>query len=1091
MGSPADQAQRDLITDSLDTTILVEAAAGTGKTTCLIGRMVNLLRHDKCSINTLAAVTFTRKAAAELRIRFQVALAEAAANCNDEKSAIRLVGASERVEQCFIGTIHSFCSRILRERPFEAGVDPDFSELDEIADSSLRKQAWREHVASLISSDDPILHELEDLGLQISAGLHRSDKLVEELEQVGLDAAELGPSFLNMAEYPDIEDWPAEPYPMPDVTPYRAAIVEYIDHMASFEFPVERGNDELMNRYEEIVRKSKNVDLDSTWELMELLDLFNSRKAIQKMWPEKKIGKRERDRWDEFRDSHIRPLQLHWRQHRYSTCIRAIVPARELYDQKRNDANSLNYSDLLLRAAHLLRDYPDVRAYFRQRFTHVLVDEFQDTDPVQAQVMMLLTADHEHETNWRKCRPVAGSLFVVGDPKQSIYRFRRADIQTYNTVRKIIEDSNGRCVSLSANFRSVDRVIEFVNSTFDEYFPDEATSISPANRHLTTGRSGTANDSIQKILVPASLQFPDEISNFEADFIARMIRKELDEKRLIPRTAEEIENGFPDHVVPSDYLIIARYSARFRYYTRSFQHYGIPHEISGGSTLSNVAELGLLRSLLAALTCSDDSLAMLTVLRGELFGISDVQLYDFRTAGGQLNFRIDPPETIAAELRHTFQMAFTLLRNLAAHLKKFPAGTALERIATDSGLLARAAAVRDGGARAGGLMKAIELCRDSADSITSADLASRLDGLIGESGKHNTIPLTSPEFAPVRVMTLHQSKGLEAPIVILADPSGEKERPIRSHMDRSDQPKGYLPVYGRPKNKWTVSAGRILAQPVNWETIATREQEFLKAEQHRLMYVAATRAGSRLIISQRQKRVDDSPWQLFDFAITGVPAVPDPGAVATGRKVQPEVAEVTENTAVDSPDERWQKISEAGYGVDAIKDRAISSKTTQPRGSEKQGREWGNVLHTMLEAAMRKPDSDLRSLAVTAMNADALPLELLTDVLATVQNVINSPMWTRALQSKRRLPEVPISTLEDQEVPTVLRGVIDLAFLQDDGWVIVDYKSERVVAADFSELVEYYRPQLEAYAKHWARLTGEAVAETAIFFTHTGTYVTL
>lgn len=1091
MGSPADQAERNRITGDLDTTLLVEAAAGTGKTTCLIERMVNLLREDRCGIETLVAVTFTRKAAAELRTRFQLALTAAASSCEDERQHRRLVDAADRIEQCFIGTIHSFCSRILRERPFEAGVDPDFSELDEIADSSLRNQVWREHVASLISEDDPVLHELEELGLQIGSDLNRSDKLVQELEQVGLDAAELGPSFLTMAEYADINEWPAKPYPMPDIGPYRSAIVEYIQHMDSFDFPEERGNDELMSRYEEIVRKSKNVDLDSTWELMELLDLFNSRKTIQKMWSDKKIGKRERDRWQAFRDSHIRPLQQHWRRHRYSTCIKAILPARRLYDQKRAEANCLNFADLLLRAARLLAQYPGVRSYFRQRFTHLLVDEFQDTDPVQAQVMMLLTADDVHESDWRKCRPVPGALFVVGDPKQSIYRFRRADIQTYNTVKQIVEKSDGACVSLSANFRSVERVISFVNSTFDEYFPDEATSISPANRHLTVGRSGTANNCVEKILVPASMQYPDEISNFDADFIARMIRRELDEKRPISRTPDEIQNGFPEHVVPSDFLIIARYSVRFRYYARSLQHYGIPFDVSGGSTLKTVPELGLLRSLVAALCCPDDAIAMLTVLRGDLFGMSDVQLYDFRNSGGQLNFRIYPPDGIDVDLRDTFQTAFALLRKLALHLKRFPAGAALERIATDSGLLARAASARDGGNRAGGLMKAIELCRDSADSITSADLASRLEKLIGESARHNTIPLQSSEHGAVRVMTLHQSKGLEAPIVFLADPSGERERPVRSHMDRSEQPKGYLPIYGRPKNKWTISAGRLLAEPDDWEQIADLENQFLEAEKHRLMYVAATRAGSRLIISQRQKRVNDSPWQLFDFAITSVPTVPDPGAMPPAAKVPASTTQANETGDRVLPAERWQAISTASYAVEAIKDLAICSKTTEPRGREKQGKEWGNVLHTLLEAAMRSPGLDLRSVAIATMNAESLPLGLLDDVLSTANNVIESPMWKKAGQSKHCLPEVPISTLGNDDLPTVLRGVIDLAFLQDDGWVIVDYKSERVGETEYPELVEYYRPQLEAYAEHWEKLTGQKVAETAIFFTNTGSYITL
>ena len=152
---PPDQKCRDRIARDLDCTMLVEAAAGTGKTTCLITRMVGLLREGKCGIETLAAVTFTRKAAAELRTRFQLAL-EKAGQASTGTERERLLESLRHVERCFIGTIHSFCARLLRERPVEAGVDPGFVELDDVVDAQLRQQAWREHVATLVTIDAPV-----------------------------------------------------------------------------------------------------------------------------------------------------------------------------------------------------------------------------------------------------------------------------------------------------------------------------------------------------------------------------------------------------------------------------------------------------------------------------------------------------------------------------------------------------------------------------------------------------------------------------------------------------------------------------------------------------------------------------------------------------------------------------------------------------------------------------------------------------------------------------------------------------------------------------------------------------------------------
>ena len=197
MKTPPDQDQRDTVLNELDKTLLVEAAAGTGKTTGMIGRMVNLLASEKCSIDALAAVTFTRKAAAELRARFQVEL-EKASRSAALKPRRLLSDASSHGERCFIGTIHSFCARILRERPVEAGVDVGFEEIDEPADQKLRRRAWDEYIASLYASDSPLLAELEALGLE---------------------AGQLAEAFMKFADYPDVEEWPARRLAAPDHGP--------------------------------------------------------------------------------------------------------------------------------------------------------------------------------------------------------------------------------------------------------------------------------------------------------------------------------------------------------------------------------------------------------------------------------------------------------------------------------------------------------------------------------------------------------------------------------------------------------------------------------------------------------------------------------------------------------------------------------------------------------------------------------------------------------------------------------------------------------------------------------------------------------
>ena len=448
--------------------MLVEAAAGTGKTTSMVGRMLVMLRDGKCRTDTLAAVTFTRKSAAELRARFQVELERAAA-AESGVAGERLAEALLHVERCCIGTIHSFCARLLRERPMESGVDLAFSELEDSEDFALRDEAWDEYVSRLFAEDSPILAELDDLGIEIG---------------------QLQPAFVCFAGYPDVDEWPAPEIEFPDLGPMVKQIEEYAADMEQLAptFPPDRGNDELMDVYERIPRLVRQMNRMRRADVMDVVAQFRTVKVVQKNWPGgTPQGKGEKTRWEDFARETAEPLCALWLERRYAAVIRILQPAVEDYDRLRHEAGGLNFQDLLMKAAALLRDKPAIRGYFRQRFTHILVDEFQDTDPIQAEVMLLLTADKADEQDWRKCRPVPGSLFVVGDPKQSIYRFRRADIVIYSQVKEIVLASGGAVVPLTANFRTTGELVNWGNKVFDQVFPATANTWSPA-AYLSDGR---------------------------------------------------------------------------------------------------------------------------------------------------------------------------------------------------------------------------------------------------------------------------------------------------------------------------------------------------------------------------------------------------------------------------------------------------------------------------------------------------------------------------------------------------------------------------------------------------------------------------
>ncbi len=1076
---PPDDRDRKVILHELKTTLLVEAAAGTGKTTSMIGRMVRLLAAGECSIDTLAAVTFTRKAAAELRARFQVGLEKAFREAKQPERAL-LAAALSGVERCFIGTIHSFCGRMLRERPVEAGVDVDFREMDDAEDSALRATAWNEYVRSLYDNDDPLLGELEELGVEIG---------------------QLSDAFTSLAEYPDVDEWPVQEVPEPDTTAAMAALGRLVAHMEDLAptLPQDPGNDRLIPQYRLIPLMYRQVLRQrKTHEIMELLDRFKKPAVVKKNWPG---GPAQADEeaalWDELRTVHAEPLVRAWREHRYGPLMRAVRPAVGVYDRLRASAGKLNYQDLLMTAAALLRDRgPAVRRYFAKRFTHLLVDEFQDTDPIQAEVIMLLTAENTEETDWRLCRPKPGSLFVVGDPKQSIYRFRRADIVTYNQVKEIVVANGGRVVRLSANFRTTRPVVEWVNETFENEFTKFPQDCSPEYVALEAVRDDDGASSLSGVgvlRIPKDLKNSDEVGTYDASLIARTIRNAIENGLTLPRTQGETDAGIAPAATPGDFLIVTPKTAKLGMYGGKLQELGIPHQVTGGSALNRVKELFLLHSCLKAVTEPDNPMALVAALRGELFGISDPALFAFKEAGGRFSYLSTIPSDLDPEVAPFFEDAFNRLHGYARLFGIMPLVPAVERIVADLGLSVSAAAGPGGVVQAGSLAKALELLRHAeADLRTTADLVTCLDRLVTQEENHDSIPAVPPRSSVVRVMNLHKVKGLEAPVVFLADPSGKSAHPVSLFIDRSGPTvSGYMTVQGTAPGS---SAAAILAQPVGWDALARKEQDFQDAEELRLLYVAATRAGCGMTVTERASYQNRNPWAFFDPRLKGKPTLKDPGPQ---QAAAPEELTVTEQDRVDAGEiirQRWDTAAQPTYDVQAVKAVSVKrGKFTYSQGEH--GVEWGTVIHLLLEAAMLNPDTDLHALAEAALADQGLDAELLTDALEIVQSVTRSEIWRRAQAAERRLVETPfqrfIPATDPDAVGIVMRGVVDLAFEEPEGWVIVDYKSDRVAEGRLDELTEHYTPQLAGYKEAWEAITGEKVCETGLYFTHPGKYVAI
>ncbi len=1096
-----DQDKRDLIANGLDRCVLVEAAAGTGKTTSMIERMTALIRTGKCKdVDKMAAVTFTRKAAAELKSKFRIKLEAEAREAGGEERQ-RLERALADIDRCFIGTIHSFCARLLRERPVEAGIDLSFKEIDEAEDTRVRKEAWNEFVAQVLADD--------------------KEGVLDSLSRAGLSIRQLEHSFNKFADFPDVSEWPVKLEQEKTTIPARTVnlIQEYAEYMRGVRdrLPDECGSDDLIPLYKRIPRVvSHYPDLSDPSQCLDVMQNFMKKAKPTKIyWEKGGFSKEQKDneeeRWLRFQKEVAVPVIHGIQESRYGPAMEVLLKAKDIYDRLRLERGQLNFQDLLMYAAKLLCDKPHIRRYFARRFTHLLVDEFQDTDPVQAEVMLLLTASDPEESDWQRCIPRPGSLFVVGDPKQSIYRFRRADIKTYNQVKGIISRAGGEVVRLSANFRATGRLIQWVNDVFQPgepagddkgavlRFPEQSSEFSPDYVPLQQGREEAAAGQlcgVYKLTIPSECSNKEMIQAYEPDRIARTIRHALDTGMRVPRSQREIEQGASPEAGPSDFMILTRKRQSLHVFAEKIEEYGIPCQVTGSSSLNQVEELRLLHLLLHALLHPEDPVALVAALRSELFGVSDQALYEYKKKGGAFSYRAAVPKGLQKRHAHEFDDAYSRFVKYSQWFRSMPAAAAIEKTAEDIGLMALAGSRDRGEVIAGGMAKAIELLRSARAGMWSASqLVDYLGALVEEEEKYDGISVRSEQRAAVRVMNLHKAKGLEAPVVFLADPYGESRHDVEIHVDRSGHSvKGYLPIavkagFGRPD---------YLALPPDWNNHEKLEREFLAAEDLRQRYVAATRAGAALVITQREKRDNENPWKYFKEHLAEAPEMPEPGEVqAPGVKEEEITAEEVDRAYKDISDRRERamepfchtmsareyalSVQEQGTSV-----RVESSGGQAAAGEQEQGEhgvEWGSVIHALLEVAMQDPKAELHEVAKAALEEHGMDASPAGDAVDMCKSVIKSRLWERARNSSHILTEVPFQVMVDHGRENILvRGVIDLVFREEQGWVLVDYKTDRLEGRGPEAVAKTYAPQVKFYRQAFEQITGEKVKECGIYF---------
>jgi CRISPR-associated exonuclease Cas4 len=865
----ADELHRKRALTDLGATLLVEAAAGTGKTSLLAGRVVVLLANA-VPPREIAAITFTEFAAGELRERVTQYLADLLAGHvprelrlafgTEPPEAQRMILQTARthLDELTCTTIHGFCYDLLRTYSVEAAIDPGAEILDsvqaDLAFRSIFEQWLRRRLDSAQPAADPIA-------------------LIAQIDPIG--AEKLLRTFAECRR----AHRTARP-PTSDLD--RHAEVDFIDSVTEFRRwfngtpgPREAAQDVIaLEQLAEHFRGKFNPPpgFDRLWSLAHPphvpimrkrgLDLLRYQRRV--VWQKAAVGNEGKRLADQAAD-HYEACAQAFRAliGRLATAIVSTFSS-ELdglladFETFKRSAAVLDFDDLLYTTRHVLQHNDSVRAAAAQRFQRILVDEFQDTDPIQAEIVFLLTSVAGPAESWHQRRLVPGRLFMVGDPKQAIYRFRGADIATYLQARNAVEEQfPGNIIHVSSNFRSCDAILHHVNLCFEAPLGTQETGYVPLEP--TRGKPEHGLPCVAKVKVDVIPQSRvDGIRDDEATIVAETCA------RLIGNLKIRRGDAPPRRLEAGDIALLAPIGTELWRYERALEEVGLPFSSQAGKNLFRRQEVQDLVALVRALADARDTLALGALMRGPLVGLTEQELLDLtgglpeQADAGQLAPRLtlttDPSAIAHPVARETLTVLRDLRRRVASTAPSVLIAEAIERLKTRAILMARSS---DQAARALANIDAL-VERARAYGVRGfREFARDLDADWARRTSH-TEGVVDAEGQSIEIVTIHSSKGLEWPVVI---PINMASRP------RSQESF----VHRRQDDSLHWMLGDIvppsLAGAMQSETQEEAQQRL------RLLYVACTRAMDMLVLPELSWS-DTATWaRAVDFRLNDVPAL--------------------------------------------------------------------------------------------------------------------------------------------------------------------------------------------------------------------------
>ena len=1071
---PKDQDQRDRIASSLDETLFVEAGAGTGKTEALVSRIVALIATGRADIRSIAAITFTELAAAELRERVRSRLIALVNDPNSTESEIELChAATQGFDAASIQTLHSFAGQILRERPLDIGLPPSFEVIESIEADLKFQERWETWLDEFLDAED----SASTLAKGMALGL-RMDQL-----------RSIADSF---HERYDLLDQSFATLPVPERKAANAIVIARSGISSLIEL-AHNEDDPLGVHAKKILRFSErleNIGPDTDMALVTLSRfgrLSFSRGRISDWDDDPETGKNGCTALKGILSDleEIRSYELD--ATRASVICELSEKLRELakiYASERIYAGKLEFQDLLVLARDLLKNNDDARDYFQRRYTHILIDEFQDTDPIQSEIAVLLCTQGV-ESGLGQQALVPGKLFVVGDPKQSIYLFRGADLTVSEELKRIIPEGQ---LSLTQNFRSQDAIVSWLNPLFESWMESDAAEVGQVDYRSISARwhSDVDNPSMGVRHIGSAISSPaSTVRHIEAQSVAGVIRQIKHEQWQV----RDGNSGGTRESKYQDICILLPTRTGLDAIEATLSASNIPYRLESQSMILGTQDVRDLLNCLRAIDSPGDQIALVAALRSSVFGCSDLELFEFVQSKGQLDY------TVEAIGNGPVGQSLALLRSFHELRMWVNPDELIERFIRETRMVESCFALARPRERWRRLRFVIDRAAAFAE-VSNTSLRSYLDWIerqAEEGARMVETPVPEPDEDAARIMTIHASKGLEFPIVLLAGIGYQARTSLGPVIYDRECGSAYvsLPAPGNGRFKTP-----------GYDDSETKEKAKVQAERTRQMYVASTRAEDHLIASlfrPETKGVDNSFSGLIEDKVGRDSGLWEDLNLKPADLIETELGLRNGHTAdgfADNEDLRTAWLIQRTEHIDAASKLTSVSATGLAKLAKEEadggeipyrkgrgGTNLGRAVHSALQSIDLATGDGIEEICQAQAAAEGLP-DRWEDVASLVRTAIASNVVQQAVSGGRYYREVYVGAPEGS---VLVEGYVDLVFDTEEGLVVVDYKTDGVETADeIARSMERYRLQGGTYALGLETATGKTVTKVIFLFLQTG-----